>query len=261
MRKINFLILILLLLWPTVYSAATNNLPQKLAGRILLQVQSAGRAWYVNPADEKKYYLGRPADAFEIMRRLGLGISQADFNKLSSDKNLALKVKGRILLQVQSAGQAWYINSVDGKKYYLGRPSDAFIIMKRLALGISDADLTQIPEGQLTPQKISDPYSPAPSQKSILAEAAAAIRNNDSPKAESFFTPQMQKIISYTMTALNSESKLLLANILSSAQLEGQTDEQKTYTAQAYFSLGGYNVSLHFYVKKQADGNWLMTNL
>lgn len=246
---------------PLISSAAETSLPQKLSGRILLQVQSAGRAWYVNPADGEKYYLGRPSDALEIMRRLSLGISQADFNKLSTDKNLAARVKGRIILQVQSAGRAWYVNPLDGEKYYLGHPSDAFKIMKRLAIGISDIDLAQIPEGQIRPKKTSDSYTPAPSQKSILTQAADSIRNNDSFKAESFFTPEMRKAISYTILALSPESRLLLANILSSAQLASQTEEQKTYTAQAYFSLGGYNVLLRFYVKKQTDGSWLIANL
>lgn len=260
MNKIKTILLTIIFIlgaWPV---RASLNLSQKLSGRILLQVESRGQAWYVNPADGKKYYLGRPTDAFEIMRRLSLGISQADFNKLSADKNLASIVKGRIILQVEARGQAWYVNPTDQEKYYLGRPSDAFEIMKRLAVGISDADLAQIPEGQLA-LKISVPYIPAPSQKSILTQAADSVRNNDSPKVESFFTPEMRKAISYTMTALSSESKLLLANILSSAVLENQTDEQKTYSAQAYFSLGGYNVTLKFHVKKQSDGIWLIANL
>ena len=260
MMKKLFITILIYCLFPLLVSSAEAGRPQRLSGRILLQVQSVGQAWYVNPADGKKYYLGRPSDAFEIMKQLGLGISQTDFNKLPADKNLVSKIKGKILLQVQSAGQAWYINPTDGKKYYLGRPTDAFEIMKKLAVGINNADLAQIPEGRLA-LKISVPYIPAPSQNSLLAQAADSIRNNDSFKTESFFMPEMRKAISYTITVLSSESKLLLANILSSAKLESQTDEQKTYSAQAYFSLGGYNVPLHFYVKKQADGSWLIANL
>lgn len=51
-------------------------------GKILLQVENNGEAWYVNPDDGKRYFLGRPADAFQIMRKLGLGISNNDFEKL-----------------------------------------------------------------------------------------------------------------------------------------------------------------------------------
>ena len=126
-------------------ASAEFNLAQKLSGRILLQVQSAGEAWYIYPADERRYYLGRPADALAVMRRLGLGISETDFDKMSADKNLTARLKGKIILRVQSAGQAYYVNPLNGEKYFLGRPADALAVMKKLALGITNVDLAQIP--------------------------------------------------------------------------------------------------------------------
>ena len=45
-----------------------NNFANKQKGKILLQVEGNGEAWYVNPGDGKRYFLGRPADAFRIMR-------------------------------------------------------------------------------------------------------------------------------------------------------------------------------------------------
>ena len=51
-------------------------------GKIFLQIENNGEAWYINPADGKRYFLGRPADAFQIMRNLGLGISNNDFDNL-----------------------------------------------------------------------------------------------------------------------------------------------------------------------------------
>ena len=48
-------------------------------GKIFLQVEGKGEAWYVNPSDGKRYFLGRPADAYNAMRNLGLGISDKDF--------------------------------------------------------------------------------------------------------------------------------------------------------------------------------------
>ena len=52
------------------------------AGRIFLAVEKNGEAWYVNPADFKRYFLGRPADAFAAMQKLGLGIKNADLEKI-----------------------------------------------------------------------------------------------------------------------------------------------------------------------------------
>ena len=54
----------------------------KRLGEIFLQVENNGEAWYINPQDAKRYYLGRPADAFQIMQSLGVGISNSDFEKL-----------------------------------------------------------------------------------------------------------------------------------------------------------------------------------
>ena len=113
-----------------------------LDGRILLQVESRGEAWYVNPLDSSRYYLGRPTDAFDIMRSLGLGVSNVDLAqfKISAPARLS----GRILLQVQDRGQAYYVSPTDRKLYYLGRPADAFNVMRSLGLGITNADLAKI---------------------------------------------------------------------------------------------------------------------
>lgn len=59
-----------------------DDLVQKREGKILLQVENKGEAWYVNPEDGLRYFLGRPADAFRVMRDLGLGISEDDFAAL-----------------------------------------------------------------------------------------------------------------------------------------------------------------------------------
>ena len=57
-------------------------MPARLAGRILLQVQSRGEAYYVDPLTSELHYLGQPQDAFNLMRRLGLGISEVDLAKI-----------------------------------------------------------------------------------------------------------------------------------------------------------------------------------
>jgi hypothetical protein len=118
--------------------AATN-----LRGRILLQVQDVGQAWYVNPLNYQRYYLGRPDDAFNVMRSLGLGVSNTDLALFF--KSVPPRLAGRILLQVQDKGQAYYVDPVELKLYYLGRPQDAFNVMRARGLGITNADLNKIP--------------------------------------------------------------------------------------------------------------------
>jgi len=141
-KGIIYLLFVFLLLMPINLTKA-SDLISRLKGKILLQVQSHGEAWYVHPDTGKGYYLGRPADAFRIMGELGLGISNKDFG---SFKDVAPKrLSGKILLKIEDKGRAYYVNPVDLKMHYLGRPADAFEMMRKLGLGISNADLYEIP--------------------------------------------------------------------------------------------------------------------
>lgn len=117
-------------------------LAKRLSGRILLQVEEKGEAWYVNPVNQAKYFLGRPADAFSIMRKLGLGISNKNFDSYKG--KAPARLAGRILLKVESHGEAYYVNPVDLKMHYLGRPADAFSVMRTLGLGVNNTNLRQI---------------------------------------------------------------------------------------------------------------------
>ena len=169
MNKIFFTIFCLLFL--LISPVWAGSLASKLSGRILLNVEKNGEAWYVNPTDSRRYYLGRPADAFRIMRELALGITNFNLAKIESsardqklfprvaginnlddaeeivtdyDINLSRRLAGHILLQTEDNGEAWYVNPIDLKKYYLGRPADAFRIMRELSLGINRADLALV---------------------------------------------------------------------------------------------------------------------
>jgi len=140
-KNLLFLFSLLLIILPNRISFAEIS-GNSLSGKILLQVESRGEAWYVNPINYQRYYLGRPADAFEIMKKLGLGITNNNFNNLSIKPNKNLS--GRILIKIGDSGKAYYINPKDLKPYYLGRPADAFDVMKKMGLGIKNIDLEKI---------------------------------------------------------------------------------------------------------------------
>jgi hypothetical protein len=322
MKKIIFTITIISVLSIHSLTAAEESLSQKLSGKILLQVESVGEAWYVNPADLKRYYLGRPKDAFDLMRNLGIGITdenlekipvglidnddkdddsdglsnsledalgtdpqtadsdddghndkteiENNYNPLSTGKlNIDIDFTeqniGKIFLQVEKAGQAWYINPNDQKRYYLRRPIDAFNIMRKLSLGITNENLNKIIIGNYiypipSPTPTPTP-TPQPSEESVIYSAADAVREGNISKALTYFTPKMSNAIEYTMKFLDDEGRLALGNILSGSTLTSSTESKKTYTNEVYFGLGGYDVEVEFIVEKQEDGKWLMINL
>jgi len=121
---------------------------KKQAGKILLQVESHGEAYYINPKDSKRYYMANGNEAYRIMRYLGIGITNNDLSRVKSDKNFAKKHSGKIFLQVESHGEAYYID-FDGNAHYLKDGGAAYAIMRDLGLGITNSDLDKIPEGGL----------------------------------------------------------------------------------------------------------------
>lgn len=149
MKKIIIFTLVITFL-PLHQIKAADDLASRLSGRILLQVESYGRAWYVDPVSQTRYYLRDGEEAFNIMRSLGLGISNKDLARLpvkkgeSGDQKLVHRLKGRILLQVENNGEAWYVNPVDGLRYYLPTREAAFNLLRQFGLGITDNNLRQI---------------------------------------------------------------------------------------------------------------------
>ena len=137
-----------------VFSYASSDLTRNVAGKILLDVENNGEAWYIHPVTLERYYLGRPENAFQIMRQMGLGISNFNLSKipeegssLVGDTDLRKNLAGKILLQVEDAGQAWYVNPATLRRHYLGRPFNAMQIMSDLGLGITHNQLLKIRDG------------------------------------------------------------------------------------------------------------------
>ena len=59
-----------------------KTLTKKMSGMILLQVENHGEAWYVNPADGKRYFVKDGNAAYQIMQKFGVGISNGDLSKI-----------------------------------------------------------------------------------------------------------------------------------------------------------------------------------
>lgn len=124
--------------------SASGSLNTRLKGKILLQVEDRGRAWYINPADGKRYSLGKAEEAYRVMRSVALGVSNANFLKIKNNPNAWKQLAGRILLKPEDSGKAYYFDPSNLNLYYLGRPEDAYNIMRSRGLGITNNDLNKI---------------------------------------------------------------------------------------------------------------------
>ena len=63
---------------------------------------------------------------------------QGNGARLPIDEDFAKANKGKIFLQVEKNGEAWYIDTDTSKKVFLGRPLDAFTVMREFGLGVSE---------------------------------------------------------------------------------------------------------------------------
>lgn len=129
------------------------KLTARVVGRLLLQVERAGLIWYVNPADNKRYYVTQE-NALEIFRKLALGIAESDLAKIPEANsgqagNAALRnrLKGKFLLRVEAAGAVSYVD-VNGYRHNITM-NNVMDIFRSLSLGISNNDIRKIEVGEL----------------------------------------------------------------------------------------------------------------
>lgn len=202
MKKTLLIFSLFALLLPNFSQASPAE--SRLRGKILLQVEENGEAWYVLPDNGRRLYMKDGEAAYSIMRFHSLGISNNDLAKIpvgfhdgygtldgdndgdgvknfteealgldptkvdsdgdgyndreelesgnnplgpgkaSYDYSFANRLKGKILLQVEQRGEAWYINPDDGKRYYMKNGVVAYKMMRFMSLGISNRDLDKI---------------------------------------------------------------------------------------------------------------------
>ncbi|MCX6714775.1 MAG: ice-binding family protein [Candidatus Uhrbacteria bacterium] len=133
-----------------------------LKGKILLQVQSHGEAWYIHPISGSRYYMKDGVTAYGMMRKFGVGITDKNLLLIPSVASVAeLKAStsicptnsaaknqaGKIMLQVQQHGEAWYVDAGKCRRIYLKDGAAAYSVMRFLGLGITNADLEKMKIG------------------------------------------------------------------------------------------------------------------
>jgi hypothetical protein len=66
---------------------------------------------------------------------------------VASAYSLTERLEGKILLQVEERGEAWYVHN--GLRYYMKDGATAYEMMRFFSLGITNKDLEQIPVGTI----------------------------------------------------------------------------------------------------------------
>jgi hypothetical protein len=130
---------------PALSASKIRTILNHVTGHILLQVQSHGEGWYVDPVSRKRTALTNGESARAIIQAFGLGISNTDLAKLQAgNKTLINKLRGRIVIAVRAKGEAYYINPTDGKVYFLANGDTAYRLFVKLGLGISNIELSAV---------------------------------------------------------------------------------------------------------------------
>lgn len=143
-----------------------SSTPPSFLGRSLLDLEQGSALWYVDPVTAQRYCLPDAATAYHALEVFGLGITNTDLAKIPVaqgeldsvevletpiDEALVQRLSGRILLQVESVGEAWYVNPVDGKRYYLKDGAQTLERLTSWGMGMTSLDLGQIAAGNLAP--------------------------------------------------------------------------------------------------------------
>ncbi|MBI5733858.1 MAG: hypothetical protein HY973_02855 [Candidatus Kerfeldbacteria bacterium] len=113
-----------------------------------LKTTDSQLVYYVDATSGQIYCLDNDQAAQQLLSLVGLGINQADISKipelgesLNADKFSAYLVSvlaGRILLNVETGGSAWYVAKDTGQRTYLGVFGYARETMRNLAVTVEE---------------------------------------------------------------------------------------------------------------------------
>jgi len=126
------------------------KLAERLIGRILLQIESDGEAWYVNPEDKKRYYLGRPRDAWLLAHEFGIKLSEKEiFQYAYFEKKFPKSMAGGFIFNEAEKSQVFYVRPETLEGIEFGSAKEALAIMQQEGLGVDNVNIRKIEVGDL----------------------------------------------------------------------------------------------------------------
>lgn len=121
----------------------------KLAGKILIDVEKNGEAWYVNPKDNLRYYILNSKDLFKVISVLGLGINNSNIDSIVDSERIKDKNNKSIKVDVGKSQLLHYFLdgvevgsfSISTGKYSTPTPKGEFKIINKNRLAWSSYGL------------------------------------------------------------------------------------------------------------------------
>jgi hypothetical protein len=118
---------------------------ESLKGKILLQVELNGEAWYVDPLDLKRYYLGKPREMMILIKKKSKALSSEElFDYRHFEKVFPKELAGRFVKNQDSNEEYYYVLPEKLTSIKIGSPNEAFRLLKDQGLGISNKEIRQI---------------------------------------------------------------------------------------------------------------------
>lgn len=142
-------IVLMALLVPAAVGAGEEQIKQ-FSGKILLDVENHGEAWYVNPQSFQRVYLGKPDQALYRLTKRAVWVNFYNIEKIpmdgmeGTDPEYAEQMAGYVMAPNDLIGASWYIHPVLKTRIRLGTPQDAWVALQT-GIPVGAKDLNMIP--------------------------------------------------------------------------------------------------------------------
>ena len=137
-------------------SAGLSSILDQYRGYVALDYEVSGDPWYINPDDDKRYLFTDSTEAITLCTNHGDGITNANLARLPiagsadpDDPPFQQQMKGKLLLQVESLGECWYVYPGDLDRYFIPNTAAAYQTLYDLGSNITNADLSLITDGSI----------------------------------------------------------------------------------------------------------------
>ncbi|PLX21082.1 hypothetical protein C0584_03510 [Candidatus Parcubacteria bacterium] len=121
----------------------------KLKGKIVLQVESNGEAWYIDPIDLKRYYFGSPRETYLFIREKSKYLSGEEiFDYLFFEKIFPKELSGRFIANQDEDNEFYYVLPDSLLAVKINSAKEAFRLLKDNGVGISNQEIRKIEVGE-----------------------------------------------------------------------------------------------------------------